>query len=243
MTVSLQLKERRKDSMKRIAVILIICFSIGLLFAFKVQTGNPPTKKGEDPRVDSLLDYMKVRWDYYSRFDVQEHDSFPGIYLIENIITENKYEDFQIVEYINGKFKFYITETMKLNIEGMHYIRRIRFLHLPCNDLPFLEVVTSTRKGHGSYYLYTIDQVKHKLKLCAHVSKTVDNHHESNRSWVYYKGALKSDFEDVDYDSYPDLVIYGWRKLVDDAGEELQTYKIRREFIWDDWDYRFVEKR
>ncbi len=65
---------------------------------------------------------MKVKWENYTDFNVLIHDSFPNLYLIENIITQEKYEDFQIVEYVNGEFKFYISETMKLNIEGMHYI-------------------------------------------------------------------------------------------------------------------------
>ena len=213
--------------MKRLVSILFILSSVTI---FSQMT-----------RIDSLIHKMKDRWEFYTDFNVLTHDSFPQLFLIENIITPEKYEDFQIVEYIDGKFKFYITETMKLNIEGMHYIRSIQFLKLECNDLPFLEVITSTNKGHGSYYLYTIEN--HQLYLCAHVSKIVDRHHESkNRSWIYFKGALYAQFKDLDKDSYPDLIIQGWRKLVDVKGEELQTYKIRREYVWDDWDYRFVDR-
>ena len=196
---------------------------------------------GQMNREDSLIKKMKVKWENYTDFNVLVHDSFPNLYLIENIITQEKYEDFQIVEYVNGEFKFYISETMKLNIEGMHYIRSIKFLKLDCNDLPFLEVITSTRKGHGSYYLYTIEN--HKLYLCANVSKIVDRHLESKtRSWIYAEGALHAYFEDLDKDSYPDLILQGYRKLVDVKGEDLESYKIRREYYWDDWDYRFIEK-
>lgn len=192
--------------------------------------------------MDSLINQMKVKWDYYTDFNVITHDSFPNLFLVENIISQDKFEDFQIVEYVDGKFKFYVSETLKLNIEGMHYIRKINFIKLECNDLPFLEVITSTRNGHGSYYLYTVENGK--LFLCSHVSKVVDRHFESkSRSWIYFKGALYSEFKDLDHDSYPDLIIQGWRKLVDVKGEELQTYKIRREYIWDDWEYKFVEKR
>ena len=103
------------------------------------------------------------------------------------------------------------------------------------------KLITSTRKGHGSYYLYTIEN--HKLYLCANVSKIVDRHLESKtRSWIYAEGALHALFEDLDKDSYPDLILQGYRKLVDVKGEDLQSYKIRREYYWDDWDYRFIEK-
>lgn len=144
-------------------------------------------------------------------------------------------------------------------------ILEAKFLNLKGFDNPIVEVYGETHRGHGALYLYEIKDGQLKLLLRTQAIDfnndtrwAPDNYEKygyGNCGEIFAGGRLLSDYEDLNKDGIPDVVLSGTEEIICEkelgegssgreggAGIKVAEIRIKKIFLWNKNENGYFEK-
>lgn len=204
--------KRSKPPLKLWNIVFLIVLSSFIFYApgFSVL----PIKSAV---LAEMSDEEKV---YIKDIEITRYNDFSPLFLAEIIEEDDWWESLKVGLYQYGKIKWL---TMAMEPQNGS-ILSTRFLRLKGFDSPLVEVYGQTHAGHGTIYLYEVEDDRLALLFSTFavdfnpdISWAPDNHGKygySNCGEAFTGGKLAADYNDINNDGYQEIILSGRQDII-----------------------------